>query len=193
MIGKVILAGSNKCPTCGKEFDAKPPMKPNLEDKSFYGGRVGYFKDVECDCLAKYKLCIERRFNYKTSEEELKVINMIIEKEGKPLDEAAIEKLNRKREEERKVAEEKAAEVEALMAEGNSTVKRRNEAKKQKILATIVDRDKKIATLMVHTQHELQVMCKRRKIKYAVKDSKLELAETLLAYDPNMVVANPED
>lgn len=193
MIGRVVLAGSNKCPTCGKEFNAEPPLTPNTEDREFYGGRVKFFKEVECDCLAKYKLCIESKYNPLTTSEEMNVINMIVEKEGKPLTEAAIEKISRKREAERLAAEEKAAEAEALAAEGNYNVRRKNEAKKQKVLATIVDKDSKIATLMVHTTHELQVMCKRRKLKFAQKDSKLELAETLLAYDPNMVVTNPED
>lgn len=193
MIGKVVLTGGNKCPTCGKVFTAEPPLIPNTIDREFYGGRIKFFKDVECDCLAKYKLCIEKKYNPITISEDLNVINMIVEKEGKPLDEAAVEKLNMRREAERKAAEEKAAEAEALAAEGNYNLKRKNEAKKQKILATIIDKDKKIATLMVHTQHELQIMCKRRKLKFTMKDSKLELAETLLAYDPNMVVANPED
>lgn len=193
MIGKVVLTGGNKCPTCGKEFTAEAPLIPNTMDREFYGGRIKFFKDVECDCLAKYKLCIEKKFDPVAVEEKLNVINMIVEKEGKKLDEAAIEKLNRKREEERAEAQRKIDEAEALAAEGNYNIKRKNEAKKQKILATIIDKDKKIATLMAHTQHELQVMCKRRKLKFANHDSKLELAETLLAYDPEMVVANPED
>ena len=67
-----------------------------------------------------------------------------------------------------------------------------NEIKKQTILATIVDRDEKIKTLTAFTTKELQTMCKRRKLKFAKKDNKTQLAETLLAYDPSMVVANPE-
>lgn len=193
MIGAVKLVGSNKCPVCGKEFLAEPPLRPNVEDREFYGGRIKFFKKVECDCTAEYDLCIEKKFNPIKVAEEFNVVNMILLKEGKPLDEVAIEKLNQKREEERRIAEEKIAEAEAALAENSASLKRRNELKKQKILATIIDKDKKIATLMVHTTNELQVMCKRRKLKFTKKDSKLELAETLLAYDPNLVVANPED
>jgi hypothetical protein len=36
------------------------------------------------------------------------------------------------------------------------------------------------------------MMCKRRKVKYSVKDTKPDLAEKLLAHDPTMVVANPQ-
>lgn len=192
MIGKVVLVGSNKCPICGKVFEAEPPLVPNVEDREFYGGRIKFFKEVECDCLAKYKLCIESKYNPLEVREELNVINMIVEKEGKNLDEAALEKITRKREEERQRDMEKIEELEAKQ-EVSPRLKNRIELKKQKILATIVDKDAKIATLMVHTTHELQMMCKKRKLKYTTKDSKLELAETLLAYDQNLVVANPED
>jgi len=46
---------------------------------------------------------------------------------------------------------------------------------------------------MQMTVKELQIMCKRRKLRYYKKDNKRTLAETLLAYDPSLVVANPED
>lgn len=188
---KVILIGKNICPICGKTFEATPPLEPNIVDREFYGGRIRFFKDVECDCSARYRLCIESKFNHKEVENELKVINMILLHEGKPLDELEKDRLEEKRLKDR---EESLARIEAAekAREERDTLKARNELKKQRILATIVGKDEKLATLMAHTQHELQVMCKRRKIKFALKDNKQQLAETLLCYDEGMVVANPE-
>lgn len=191
MSERMILVGGNKCPTCGKIFKAEPPLVPNL-DREFYGGRVKFFKEVECDCQAKYKLCIERKFSYKTSEEELNVINMIIEKVGTPLEVLKKQEMDKLQEQ----AEAKAIEAvhEAIVEGGNvPTLKQRQEIKQQTILATILDKDTKIETLCVHTIKELRIMCKRRKIKFNATEPKKALAEKLLAYDPSMVVANPED
>lgn len=190
MSERMILVGGNKCPTCGKIFKAEPPLVPNL-DREFYGGRVKFFKEVECDCQAKYKLCIERKFSYKTSEEELNVINMIIEKVGTPLEVLRKQEMDKLQEQ----AEAKAIEAvhEAIVEGGNvPTLKQRQEIKQQTILATILDKDTKIETLCVHTIKELRIMCKRRKIKFNATEPKKALAEKLLAYDPSMVVANPE-
>ena len=191
MSERMILVGGNKCPTCGKIFKAEPPLVPNL-DREFYGGRVKFFKEVECDCQAKYKLCIERKFSYKTSEEELNVINMIIEKVGTPLEVLRKQEMDKLQEQ----AEAKAIEAvhDAIVEGGNvPTLKQRQEIKQQTILATILDKDTKIETLCVHTIKELRTMCKRRKIKFNATEPKKALAEKLLAYDPSMVVANPED
>lgn len=189
--GEIKLVGSNKCPVCGKQFTAMPPLRPNVRDREFYGGRVKFFKEVDCDCTAKYELFVEKKFNPVKVEEEFHVINMAILKKGKPLSELELEKLAAKRAEEKANDEAKLQEAQAKNDE-RSTVNRRIELKKQKILATIVDKDTKIATLMAHTTHELQAMCKKRKLKYSTKDSKFDLAETLLAFDPNVVVANPD-
>lgn len=192
MIGKVILTGGNKCPLCGKVFTAEPPLKPNIEDRSFYGGRVKYFKEVECDCTAIYNLCIERKFNHINSEEELNVINMIVIKEGKSLEEAKKEK----EEAIQKEAEAKAMEAVAQAIEEKGdlpTLKQRNEIKTQTILATIVDAETKLNTLCVYTTKELQTMLKHRKIKFNKRDNKRHLAEILLAKDPSVVVASPND
>ena len=191
MIGKVALAGGPKCPICGKEFKPEPPLIPNTEDREFYGGRVKFFKEVTCDCTARYKLCIEKRFNSINTEDELKVINMIVLKPGTSVEDA-------KRQEEERLAQE--AEQKTLEAVHKAfeekgaipTLKERDEIKKQVVLATIADPEEKINTLMQMTTHELQVMCKRRKLKYRVRDSKREIAELLLAYDPSLVVANPK-
>lgn len=78
MIGKVKLVGGNKCPTCGKEFLPTPPLRPNIEDREFYGGRIKFFKKVVCDCTAEYDLCIEKKYNSQKCEEEFNVINMIL-------------------------------------------------------------------------------------------------------------------
>ena len=192
MIGKVSLTGGNKCPVCGKELKPEPPLIPNTEDREFYCGRVKFFKEVDCDCMAKYKLCIEKKFNSVTVEDELKVIDMIVLKQGVSVAEA------RKQEEARIAAEaeQKAIEAvhQAIEEQGNvPTLKQREEIKKQTVLATIINPEEKINTLMQMTVKELQIMCKRRKLRYYKKDNKRTLAETLLAYDPSLVVANPED
>lgn len=192
MIGKVILAGSNKCPICGKEFKPTPPLRPNTEDREFYGGRVKFFKQVQCNCEAEYDLCIEKRYDSLKEDETLSVINMIVLKEGTPLDE-----LWKKREEEAKAAAEiKAMDIihEAIQNNGKiPSVAEREEIKKQTVLATVLDKDEKMQTLMQLTTKELQTMCKRRKLHITKKYSKKQLAETLIAYDPTVVIANPED
>lgn len=191
MIGRVTLAGGNKCPTCGKVFSAEQPLEPNIEDREFYGGRIKFFKNVDCDCTAKYRLCIEKKFNSLKAEEELAVINMIVLQPGIPLEQLRKEE-DAKRQEE---AEAKALEAvhKAVEEKGDiPTLQQRQEIKRQTILATVVDKDAKIETLTHLTTHELQVMCKKRKIKFAVRDSKVQLAEKLLADDPALVVANPQ-
>jgi len=191
MNGRVVLVGSNVCPTCGRTFRPTPPLEPNVEDREFYGGRISFFKNVVCDCQAEYRLCIEKKFNSKRMEDELTAINMIILKKGRPLEEIALEKLEQKRAEE--AAQDQENIEKAIEAGGEKPIlSQRKEIKKQQILATIIDKDEKLATLMLHTHNELRVMCKRRKLKCGVNNTKKELAETLLAYDPNMVVANPE-
>lgn len=189
MIGKVILTGGNKCPICGKEFTATAPLRPNVKDREFYGGRIKFFKEVECDCKAKYDLCIEER--YSLGENKLNVINMIVLKEGVPLQELRRQEMEKAQAE----AEAKAIEAvhQAVEEKGDvPTLKQRQEIKRQTILATIIDKDEKIATLKTFTTKELRTMCKRRKLKFNVTESKEKLAERLLEYDPSLVVAHEE-
>ena len=189
MIGKVVLTGSNKCPICGKEFTATPPLRPNVVDREFYGGRIKFFKEVSCDCRAIYDLCIERKFD--KGEDKLNVLNMIVLKEGTPLDQIKKEEMEKAQAE----AEAKAIEAvhQAVEEKGDvPTLKQRQEIKRQTILATIVDKDEKIATLKTFTTKELRTMCKRRKLKFNVTESKEKLAERLLEYDPSLVVAHEE-
>ena len=186
------LAGKgNKCPVCGQEFFAIPPLRPNTKDREFYGGRVRFFKEVDCDCTAKYDLCIEQKYNSRTAMDETNVIDLIILKEGVPL-----AQLKREKEAQlAKEAEAKAIEaVHAAIEEGGTlpTLKQREEIKKQTVLATILDKDEKIKTLTTFTTKELRAMCRRRKIKILVTEGKTQLAEKLLAYDPTMVVAHEE-
>lgn len=186
MIGQVKLVGKT-CPVCGKVFEPTPPLRPNVTDREFYGGRVKFFKEVTCDCRAVYDLCIERRFSY--GEDKLMVIDMIEKQKGTPL--AQI-----KREEEERLyreAEVKAIEaVHTAVQEGGSlpTLKQREEIKRQTVLATIPDTEAKIATLTTFTTKELRAMCRHRKIKFYVTESKQELAKKLLAADPSLVVAH---
>ena len=190
MIGKVVLAGGPKCPICGKEFEPTPPLRPNIEDREFYGGRVKFFKEVDCDCEAKYDLCIEKLFT--GEEEKLRVINMIILKEGRPLQEIEKEKHRALEEEANKRAVEA---IEKAKEEGGKlpNLKERQEIRRETVLATIVDKEAKLDTLTHMTQKELRRMCKLRKIKYLATENKQVLAEKLLVYDPTVVVPNPKD
>lgn len=184
-LGKVMLTGGNKCPICGKVFEATPPLMPNVKDRDFYGGRVKFFKQVTCDCTGEYVLCVEKKL------ESAKVINMIVVKEGIPL--AELKKIEGEKIKEE--AEESAAQALSEIIEDTGevpTLKQRTEIKNQHILATVIDKDAKIETLMHLTIRELQTMCKRRKLKFNKKDNKTKLAEKLLIYDPSVVIANPE-
>ena len=181
------LAGSGKCPTCGKEFLPTPPLRPNIKDREFYGGRIKFFKEVECDCTAKYDLCIEEKYN--GEENKLKVIDLIILKDGVPLAQL------KKEAEEKAAAEAEIKAVEAVheaIEQGGSlpTLKQREEIKRQTVLATIIDSEEKLKTLTTFTTKELRTMCKRRKLKCYATESKQALAEKLLCYDPTMVVAH---
>lgn len=192
MTEKMVLAGGNKCPICGKVFTAEAPLKPNVENREFYGGRVHFFKDVDCDCTAKYRLCIEKRFNPVKVAEEFNVINMIVLKAGDPAEEPKKKTFEKVKEEKTEQVVEETLEA-ALSGERFPSLAERKEERKQAILATIADKDEKIQTLMNFTTKELQTMCRRRRLKFNKKDNKSKLAETLLAYDEALVVANPED
>jgi len=87
-------------------------------------------------------------------------------------------------------AEKKAMEVvhEAIeTGDKLPTLAERKEIKRQAVLATVIDKDAKINTLTHMTLKELRTMLKRRKIKFRVTESKLQLAEKLLEYDPAIV------
>lgn len=187
---KITLTGNgNKCPICGKEFLPTPPLIPNVELKEFYGGRIKFFKDVDCDCTGKYRLLIEQRFEPKEGANSLKVIDMIVLKEGLPAEEKKLEEDVR---EELTMTPEELKEIKPLpsLAERQAI---RNQMKVQTVLATIVDADTKIETLCYRTLAELQTMCKRRKIPMTKKMGKVELARMLIAYDPSLVSPNPKD
>ena len=191
MIGKVTLTGGNKCPVCGKDFFATPPLRPNIEGREFYGGRIKFFKKVECDCLGEYDLCIEKRYNAQKCEEEFNVINMIVIKEGTPLEELREQRAEQAFME----AGEKTKEDVAKITEEQGYLPPlavRKKIQKENVLATIVDLDTKIDTLCLHTIKELQTMCKKRKVKFSVRWTKKEYAKALLSNDPALVVANPE-
>lgn len=177
----MTLTGTgNKCPICGKEFDATPPLVPNTKEREFYGGRVRFFKEVDCDCTAKYRLCIEQRYNRQETKEELKVIDMIVLKEGIPNE----ERYN-----------DMAAQIihERFESGKVPSPKEREEIRKEVVLANILDLDTKVQTLCMHTLVELQLMCKANKVKYTEKMNKTQIAKLLLAKDPNLVEANPQD
>lgn len=170
----------NKCPICGKEFEATPPLVPNTTDREFYGGRIKFFKEVDCDCTARYKLCIEQRYNRAETKEELNVIDMIVLKEGIPNEE-------RYKNMAQKIIHER-------FEEGKTPTKReREEIRKEVVLANILDLDTKVQTLCMHTLTELQLICRANKVKYTEKMNKTQIAKLLLAKNPNLVEANPQD
>lgn len=175
------LAGNkDTCYICGKKFVAMPPLRPNIKDKEFYGGRVQFFKEVECDCKAKYDLCISKRI--KGSEAVYEVIDMIILQEGL----TDKERMAQAKEE----AEKKAIEtIREAVETGNRlpTVTQRQEIKRQAVLATVIDKDTKMATLTHMTVKELRNMLKKRKLKFSAIETKVQLAEKLLEYDPSIV------
>ena len=175
-----------KCPVCAKVFKATPPLNPNVTMKEFYGGRIKFFKDVDCDCTAKYRLCIETRYDPKECQNELNVIDMIILKPGIPLMELRKMELEKKQEEINEAAKEEIMKI----TEETGTLPKlrdRQEIKKQTVLATIVDLDVQVEKLCYHTLAELQLMCKRRKLRFNKKANKTQLAKLLLAHDPSLV------
>lgn len=177
----VKLVGSNICPYCGKVFEAEAPLTPNTKRREFYGGRIKFFKDVDCDCEAKYRLCIESKFNSKEVTQELKVIDMIILEKGKTKEE-------REKELQEKIDKEAKDKIHELFESGEApTQNEREKIKNEVVLANIVDLDTKIETLCYHTKLELRAMCQREKVKYAERDDKTVLAKKLLLKNPNLV------
>ena len=124
-------------------------------------------------------------------EEEFNVINMIVLKEGRP-----IEEIEREKHEALEIeANQKALEaIEKAREEGgrSPSLKERQEIRREVVLATIIDKDAKMAALTHMTVKELRRMCKLRKIKYLATENKTTLAEKLLVYDPAVVVPNPK-
>ena len=180
----MILTGTkNVCPNCGKTFEPEPPLVPNTKEREFYGGRIKFFKDVDCDCTAKYRLCIESKFNSNEVRQELKVIDMIVLEPGKTVEE--LEQMKQQ-----KIEDEANQKIHEQFESGKiPTLAEREKIKKEVVLANIVDLDTKIETLCFHTTAELRLMCEINKVKYTNKDNKETLARKLLAKDPNLVSA----
>lgn len=177
----VKLVGGSICPNCGKVFEAEAPLVPNTKNREFYGGRIKFFKDVDCDCEAKYRLCIESKFNSKEVVQELKVIDMIILAKGKTKEE-------REKELQEKIEKETKDKIHERFESGSApTQNEREKIKNEVVLANVVDLKTKIETLCFHTKMELQAMCKRERIKYSVDDNKEKLAKKLLLKNPNLV------
>ena len=184
-----LTGKGNVCPYCGKEFCATQPLTPNVTDREFYGGRVKFFKDVVCDCTAEYRLCIEPKYDAKEAKNVLKVIDMIVLKEG-----LTKEEREKKAEDEinKKIETETQAQIHSIFQNGKMlSLKERQNIKKEVVLANIVDLDTKIETLCMHTQAELLLMCRMNKVKCSDRMSKKEIAKALLVKNPNLVEANP--
>jgi hypothetical protein len=171
------LTHGNKCPICGKEWTAEGNLVPNTKDREFYGGRVKYFKEVVCDCKTKYTLCVGVK-EARDGTIEHPVIDMILTKSAE-----AMKSLEE--------AESKKIEYNIMNKNGGvyESKEQQETAKRETILATIVDKDTKLAKLNELTTNELRAQCRKRKINFKVKDTKELLAQKLLAADPNVVVA----
>lgn len=174
------LTHGNKCPVCGKEWTAEGNLVPNTKDREFYGGRVKYFKEVVCDCHTKYTLFIGK----KDTEEgyAYPVIDMM-------LTEASEDVLKSIEE-----AEAKKIKYDITTKNGDiyASKAQKREVERATILATIIDKDTKLAKLEELTTKELREQLKARKIKFLATESKRILAEKLLAKDPNVVVAQTQ-
>lgn len=164
----IKLVGSNKCPLCGKVFEPIPPLRPNVEDREFYGGRIKFFKEVECDCASDYDLCIEQRYNSQKEDMELRVVDMIVLNRGISPDEFKhIKNLT------------KDPEIEEIDTSPN-------------VLAAVLDEDTKKKAMELLTPNELRKMGKNIGIKFPVPCQKKDMIERLLKEDPTLVVADPK-
>lgn len=52
------LLNTTICPTCGKDLKIITGECEVNYDREFYGGRVTFFQNKECECGSFYKLCI---------------------------------------------------------------------------------------------------------------------------------------
>lgn len=89
----IELTHGNKCPKCGKEFEAEGNLIPNTKDREFYGGRIKYFKRVVCDCDTRYILLIGKK-DTPRGELEYPVIDMALDNKDADIKTLETEKQN---------------------------------------------------------------------------------------------------
>lgn len=175
------LTRGSICPVCGKNHSE---VKGNCEvnkDRTFYGGRVGFFQDKKCDCGSEYRLCIGQTAS------GLKVIDMIILEEAeKVVNDTNVARTDAILDEPVEVDDTNVAdiEVEKPKREYHYQLDPIIEPKPQ-IIAEMDSAKKKLLML---TKKELHTMLRRRKIRFNKQlDTKEELADKLLLRNPTGV------
>ena len=171
------LTKSSVCPNCGHNFSK---VEGNCEvnmDKEFYGGRVSFFQTKQCDCGAKYRLCIAH------TGDGLKVIDMIVLGAGEAVTKAEPVKV---------VAEEKKEEVVEEKKEEVSEPKRDYNFQLNPVVeetpSIIAEMDSAKSKLMMLTKKELHTLLRRRKISFNKNlATKEELVNKLLLRNPTGV------
>lgn len=168
------LTKSSVCPACGHNFSK---VEGNCEvntDKEFYGGRVAFFQTKQCDCGARYRLCIAH------TGDGLKVIDMIVLEATEVV--------------EKPVA--RPAEVKEVVAE---PVKEAEDEQKrdynfrlnpvvEETPAIIAEMDSAKTKLLMLTKKELHTLLRRRKISFNKNlATKEELVDKLLLRNPTGV------
>lgn len=170
------LTKSSVCPNCGHNFSK---VEGNCEvnmDKEFYGGRVSFFQTKQCDCGAKYRLCIAH------TGDGLKVIDMIILDDSKAISsEKVAVRPDEKKEE---VVEEKKGEISEPKRDYNFQLN----PVVEETPSIIAEMDSAKSKLMMLTKKELHTLLRRRKISFNKNlATKEELVNKLLLRNPTGV------
>ena len=168
------LTKSSVCPACGHNFSK---VEGNCEvntDKEFYGGRVAFFQTKQCDCGARYKLCIAH------TGDGLKVIDMIVLEATE-----VVEKPVARPVEVKEVVAEPVKEVED---EQKRDYNFRLNPVVEETPAIIAEMDSAKTKLLMLTKKELHTLLRRRKISFNKNlATKEELVDKLLLRNPTGV------
>ena len=168
------LTKSSVCPDCGYNFSK---VEGNCEvntDKEFYGGRVAFFQTKQCDCGARYKLCIAH------TGDGLKVIDMIILEATE-----VVEKPVARPVEVKEVVVEPVKETED---EQKRDYNFRLNPVVEETPAIIAEMDSAKSKLLMLTKKELHTLLRRRKISFNKNlATKEELVNKLLLRNPTGV------
>ena len=163
------------CTSCGKNFEK---VEGNCEvntDKEFYGGRVAFFQTKQCECGARYKLCIAH------TGDGLKVIDMIILEATEVVEKPVA----------RPVEVKEAVVAEAVKVEEGEQKRDYNfrlNPVVEETPAIIAEMDSAKAKLLLLTKKELHTLLRRRKISFNKNlATKEELVDKLLLRNPTGV------
>ena len=171
------LTRGSICPVCGKNHSE---VKGNCEvnkDRTFYGGRVGFFQNKKCDCGSEYRLCIGQTAS------GLKVIDMIVlEKTEKVQETKPVVKSDAILEE--PVKEESVEEKEEQKRDYHYQL----DPAVEETPSIIAEMDSAKQKLLMLTKKELHTLLRRRKISFNKQlDTKEKLADKLLLRNPTGV------